>query len=289
MVRPLKNTYVLFLSLFLLSGCVKLVLRFSPSLISDIKQAAFEECDPELARVAIPANIKLLEGLLKSDPDNRHLLVALCQALSGYSLLFVENDSPKRASDLYLRAREFGFRALGEKGKCLKGLGTSGKEIHENLQTFSTEDLENLFWVTFSWGAWVNLNLDQPVAIAEFPVLDACTERITELGGDYMFGLPWVLLGTTLSARPPLFGGDLGRAKSSFERALSLSRGKFFLAQYYYAKYYAVRVQDRSLFHRLLQDIVEGDPQAIKDVCLINRVIQQRAIELKEKGDDLFL
>lgn len=268
---------------------MKLALRFSPSLISNIKQAAFEECDPELARVAIPSNIKLLEGLLKSDPDNRHVLAALCQGLSGYSHLFVEYDSPQRASDLYLRAREFGFRALGEKGEFLKGLGTSGPQLHEKLQTFSREDLEPLFWVTFSWNAWVNLNLDQPVAIAEFPILDACAERITELGGDYMFGLPWVLLGSTLSARPPLFGGDPDRAKFSFERALTMSRGEFFLVQYHYAKYYAVRVQDRSLFDRLLQDVLEGDPQAIRDVCLINRVIQQRAVELKKKADDLFL
>ena len=105
-----------FCCLLFLSGCLKIMLRSSPSLYQNFSEAIFEECDPELAKESIPANLKIMEGLLKSDPDNKDILRLLCMGYSGYALLFVEENDPNRASDLYLRAREYGRRALGHKG-----------------------------------------------------------------------------------------------------------------------------------------------------------------------------
>ncbi len=289
--RMKKNLFLLCLfvfSAFIPGGCVKLAIRLSPSLVSDIEEAIFEECDPEMARDAIPANLKLLEGLLKSDPENRHVLLALCQSLSGYGMLFVEDEAPDRASALYLRARDFGIRALGEKGEYLRHPEMFGPDAYKWLKTFSEEDFEALFWVTLSWNAWVKLNPDKPFAIAHLPVLEACTQKITEMDGDYMYGLPWLLMGTALAARPPLFGGDLNRSKQAFERALKISQGRFHLVQYYYARYYAVRVQDKVLFFRLLRNILKGDPQGLKGVCLINAVAREKAKTLEKQAEELF-
>lgn len=282
---------ILFSGLVLLfsGGCVQLALHLAPSIVSDFKKTIFEECDPDLAENAIPGNLKLLEGLLKSDPNNPHVLLALCEGFTGYGLLFVEPESPERASRLYLRARDYGIRALGNKGKPLKSPESLGKGIQNLLKRYTKEDMEPLLWVSLSWSAWVNLNLDNPRAIAHLPVLDACMDKVAEMNGDLFFGLPWVLIGTTLSARPPLFGGDLDRAASCFKRAMEISGEKFFLIQYYYARYYAVRVQDRALFDRLLRDIVAGDPGALKEVCLINAVMQDMAEDLRNCADDLFI
>lgn len=285
--QPVPIYIAIFLFIFS-SGCAKLALRLSPSLVTDFKQAIFEECDPEMARSAVPAQIKILEGLLKSDPENPHILLTLCQGLSGFSMLFVEDEAPERASRLYRRARDFGIRALGKKGALLRNAGSAGDDFDHILMSFSEDDMESLFWVTLSWSAWANLNLDQPAAIAQLPFLDACVQRIAQLKGDYMYGLPWVLMGSSLAARPSLFGGDLKRAKQSFERALALSRGRFFLVQYYYARYYAVGIQDKQLFLKLIHGMIEGDPKALKDVCLINAVMQARAEELKAQADELF-
>lgn len=288
MKKNLALLCLFFLPAIIPGGCVKMALRVSPSIVSDFKDAIFEECDPEMARDAIPANLKLLEGLLKSDPENPHILLALSQGLSGYCMLFVENESPERASSLYLRARDFGIRALGAKGECLRHTKNLGRGTCKSLKAFSQADVEALFWVTLSWSAWINLNLDKPSAIAQLAVLDACTQKITEMAGDYMHGLPWLLMGTTLAARPPLFGGDLNRSKKCFERALQISQGRFHLVQYHYARYYAVRTQDKPLFFQMLRDIQDGDPRGLKDVCLINAVIREKSETLKDQADELF-
>ena len=277
------------LSFSLLAGCMQLALRVSPSLFPSFTTSIFEECDIELARNAIPAHLKLLEGLLKNDPENRQILTTLSMGFGGYSMLFVEADDPQRASTLYLRARDYGIRALAEKGRLLKNAQSRKEDIENILKTMGKEDLQPLFWTTISWNAWINLNLDKPTALAQLSVSQACLERVMEIDPSYFRGLPYVLMGVSLSARPPMLGGDVQQAREQFEKALQLSEGKFFLVQYYFARYYAVRVQDRNLFMKLTGEINESNPDELKDVCLINTIMQQRAKTLREKADEFFL
>jgi len=85
-----------------------------------------------------------------------------------------------------------------------------------------------------------------------------------------------------------MLGGDAARAKDYFSRAMAESSGAFFLAPFYYAKYYAVRVQDKSLFLELIRMVEEGRPDQLKEVCLINVAMQQKVKGLKEQADELF-
>ena len=56
------------------------------------------ETDLVMAENAIPASIKLIEGLIVEDPKNRTLLVNAAQALYGYAFGFVELHDPERAA-----------------------------------------------------------------------------------------------------------------------------------------------------------------------------------------------
>jgi len=271
------------------SGCTQLMVRSAaPSLIPNFTASIFEECDPELAKHAIPSSLKLMEGLLRSDPHNREILHSLSMGFAGYSLLFVETEDPERASSLYLRARAYGLQALGKKAEGLTDPETTRERLQALLQTISESDYRDLFWTTLSWNAWISLNLDQPGALSQMPAAEACLRRVLELNPRYMYGLPHVLMGVSLSARPPLLGGNPREALAHFEAALQQSQGKFFLTPVFFARYYAVRVQDKALFDRLLEGVTDGDPDRLKDVCLINRVMQQRAEDLRGQRDDLF-
>ena len=276
------------LSVLLLSNCMRIALRASPSLFPNFTKSIFEECDVELARNAIPANLKLLEGLLKNDPENKEILTTLAMGFGGYSMLFVEGDDPERASELYLRAMNYGMKALGEKGVKVKDTQARKDDLQRVLQTLGREDLEPLFWITVSWNAWINLNLDKPGALAQLNASQALLDRVMEIDPSYFQGLPHVLMGVSLSARPPMLGGDVKQAREHFDKALQLSNRKFLLVQYYFARYYAVRTQDRALFLRLTEEVEKMDPAELKDVCLINAVTQRKAKQLREMVDDLF-
>jgi hypothetical protein len=249
----------------------------------------FEECDPELAQSAMPAHLKLLEGLLKNEPHNREILTTLSMGFCGYSLLFIEDEDPERASELYLRGMDYGIRALGQKGLFLKNGKVDKRRLAADLKGVKEADFNAFFWTTVSLNAWLNLNLDKPKAIVRLGLAQACLNRVLELDDSYLYGLPNILMGVSLSARPPMLGGHPEKAKAFFKKALTGSAGKFLFAQYYYARYYAVRVQDKSLFNRLIREIRNSEPRSLKDVCLMNRVMQQKSKALEEAADELFL
>lgn len=273
----------------LMNGCMKIVLRSSPSLYRNFSKATFEECDPELARDSIPANLKIMEGLLKSDPENEYILRLLCTGYCGYALLFVETNDPSRASELYLRARGYGQRALGREGLIFGRSRINPEELRQTLLQIGPKKLDALFWFTLSWNGWINLNLDRPAALGQLTLAQACLERIMDLDPEYFYGLPYVLMGVIYSARPKMLGGDINKAEMYFKKAFELTGYKFYLVHYYYARHYAVRIQDRKLFIKLLDDIEQGDPRTLQEVCLINQVIKNRSKELRKQADDLFL
>ena len=289
MFRSRRTILFSFLLLFSFSGCMQAALRASPSLFPNFASALFEECDPELAKASIPSNLKLLEGLLKNDPGNRKILTTLSMGFAGYSLLFVETEEPERASSLYGRAMDYGIRALGDKGLALRDRERGLEPLKAALKAMDREDLGALFWTTLSWNAWLNLNLDKPSALAQLSASEACLQRVLELDEHYFYSSPHILMGASLAARPPLLGGNPEKARMHFETALQKHQGQFFLAQVYFARYYAVRVQGKELFERALGEVLHGDPARIKEVCLINRVMQRRAQELAKQKEDLFL
>lgn len=288
-LRLFKNVTIsiLLVTYIFSTGCMKLALRATPSLFIKMEASFFEECDPILAEKAFPSNLKLLEGLLKNDPDNRDILNSLCKGFYGYSMLFVEEADQRRASMLYLRARDYGFSALKHKGDAL--LSTKQKDINSILHDISRDEFETFLWTTVAWISWINLNLDKPAALAQLNTAQACLDVILKADPEFMYGLPCILKGITLAATPPMFGGEPDESKKYFERAMEISNRNFFLTQYYCARYYAVRIQDRKLFDSLVSEILTGDFSVLKDVCLLNSVIKSKAQRLGEMGDELFI
>jgi tetratricopeptide (TPR) repeat protein len=272
--------------LYSTSSCTKTALRLSSPVFSNLSSAIFEECDPELAKSAIPANLKILEGLLKNDPYNKMILTTLSMGFCGYSMFFVEIENPERASELYLRAREYGMKALDPAGVSI--MDFKKKDIINILKGVGKNELDALFWTTISWQSWINLNLDNAIALSQIERSESCLERILELDAGYLYGLPYILKGVTLSARPEMLGGDMEKAKQYFEKALELADRKFFPAHYYYAKYYSVQVQNKGLFKDLIDEVVIGDPSMLEDVCLINTMFQYHVRQLDENIEEFF-
>ncbi len=281
MKKTAFSLYIFILPMLGLAGCTRLAVNATSSLMPNLTRAFFEECDLDLARQSLPAELKLMEGLLKNAPENREILTALCIGFTGYAMLFVEEEDPERASRLYLRAREYGLKAIGLEE-------ATHQAIPGRLKAIDRDEMKPLFWIAMSWNAWINLNLDKPAALGELSIAQACLARVMEMDPDYFFGSPYIISGSVLAARPKMLGGDAAKSKALFSKAMAASNGQFFLAQYYYAKYYAVRVQDKKLFLDLIREVERAPPDRLKEVCLINTAVKQRMKGLKEMADELF-
>jgi len=294
LIRAIRNWHKKSLLVVCLSaiipvmGCTVLPARLAAPLIPNMMESFFSECDTEIARQALPSQLKLMEGLLKGDPLNRDILKALSSGYAGYALLFAEDDSPERASALYLRAKDYGLRSLGDLGERLKTGEGGADSVRQSLSTAGQAALENLFWTAVAWSGWISTQGDNPEALAQVWLLRLLLERIIAINSDFFYGAPYALLGSLSAATPPLLGGDPSRAREAFERAMELSSGRFFLIQYFYARHGAVRFQDRALFVKLLESIARSDEADLRQMCLINRVFKAKAARLRIMEDELF-
>ena len=273
--------FLLLITLFLPVSCMKLALTTMPDFLPNMTMALFEECDLQMAEQSLPSELKLLEGILKSAPEDKQLLSALCMGFTGYAMLFVEGQDGQRASDFYLRARAYGLRALGVKD-------SEPENVSARLKSIVSGDMEPLFWVTMAWNLWINLNLDKPAAMGQMRTAEECLAKVMELDPEYFHGSPYILIGSILAARPQMLGGDPVKAKEYFTKAISLSHGRFFLAQYNYAKYYAVRVQDKDLFLSLIEEVEKTPADLMKETCLINSAMKRKMQTLKGEVDEFF-
>lgn len=278
------------LLLFLLSGCStqKLAVRVTSGLLVNGMAAINEESDLILAEQAIASDLKLLEALLRSDPGNKKLLLMAAEGYTGYALGFVEDQSPKRASRFYLRARDFAMTVLKKNKSFAAARAGDMAKFSAALTSFKKKDVPALFWAANAWGSYINLNKTEVNALADLARVEALMKRALQLDETFYYGGPHLFLGSILASRPAMLGGNPAKAKEHFTACFRISKNKYLLAKYLYAKTYAVQIQDRELFKNVLQEIINAPENLLPEKRLTNEIAKKKAKALLEQEEDLF-
>jgi hypothetical protein len=247
-----------------------------------------EESDLKLAESALGSNLKLVEALIKGDPENKKLLVMASQGFNAFSLAFAEDDSVERARVFYLRARNYGMRVLMQNAAFRDALDKDVATFQFALMTFSKDDVPALFWTAFGWGSYINITRSDISALADLPKVLAMMECVRQLDSTYYYGGPYLFLGSIEGSMPKAMGGKPERAKEYFDRALDLTGGKFLLTYVYYAKTYAVQIQDQGLFETLLKKVDDASADILPEARLSNAIAKKKANLLREHMNELF-
>ncbi len=287
----MRRIYALLLIL-ILNGCnvQKLMIRQLQPVIHNSVAAFFEEGDLQIAEPALAANLKLVEGLLKSDPQNQEMLLVLAQGYAGYALAFAEDTNAVRARQLYLRARTYAWRLLQTTNASLaKQLQTaSAVDFPRLLQSAGKSDVPALFWIGFSWSSYINLSLEDPQAILDLAKVEPLMQRVLELDPTYFYGAVYLFFGSLYGQKPPLLGGNPNKAKQFFEKNLTLNNGKFLLTYVYAAQFYAAKVLDEQLFESYLQKVLHSSLDILPEIRLLNAVAQKKARRLLARKNEIF-
>ena len=90
------------------------------------------------------------------------------------------------------------------------------------------------------------------------------------------------------SSRPAHLGGNPEKARTYFEEALKIGKGRFLLAKVYYAQDYATMNQDLALFERLLTEVLEADENIMPEFMLGTAVAKEKARDLLESKERWF-
>lgn len=257
--------------------------------------------DPDLVRDALPFSLKLMESLLSESPEHERLLLAACSAFTQYGYAFVQQDADLlestdfagaealrgRARRLYLRARDYGLRALEVRYPGVR-TALSGQP-REAIARVGREDVPALYWTAAAWGAAIALGKDDPELLSQIPRMEALIERALELDEAWGLGSLHEFFIAYEMTRAGVAGEPAARAEKHFRRAAELAGNRLASPYVSFAESVCVETQDAARFEAELRRALAVDPDAHPDFRLVNLVMQKRARWLLSRKEDLFL
>jgi hypothetical protein len=289
-LHMVRRTLLFALLLPWLGGCSmgQMVARTSESVMDGSIDAMNRETDLTLAETAIPANIKLIEGLIVEDPHNEVLLTNAAQAFYGYAYGFVELRDPERATALYARGVQYGVRALRTMGLKLDVSRTNPEELDAALARLTRKAVPALFWTASNWAKQIDLNRTDPARIAQLASSERLMHRVQELDPDYYYGGAYIFYGVYYGGRAPMLGGDYARSEQNFALARAVTQGKLLIVDVLQAEYLERQRLDVDAFRRLLNTVKDAPPGTFPEMALANQIARQRARILLERQNDWF-
>jgi hypothetical protein len=287
---PLTLLAAWLLPALLLGGCsmAQLMVRGSQPVLEGGIRAMNRESDLQLARDAMPANLKLMEGMLVEDPHNHALRLHAAEGFYGYSYGFIEPEDRTRAAALYRRCYDHARLALQQDGLQADPATAPTEALHDAVARLGRPAVPALFWTASCLGKWIDLNRDQVAGIAGLGNAAALMERVLELDDSYYHGGANLFFGVYYGGRSPLLGGDFKRAGEYFRRAAEINGGKLLLVDVLEAQYLYRQQLDRTAFHRTLSAVLSAPVDSDPDLVLINRIARRNAGELLQHEEEWF-
>jgi hypothetical protein len=288
-LRLLQIPGILLLTV-MLSACSvgKMVVRGSQTILDSGVDSMNRETDLELARAAMPANLKLIEGMLLEDPQNQELLLFAAQGFYGYSYGFVEIEDSERAQQLYRRCYNYALTALELAGLGLDPETAAADDLEAATATLGKAAVPALFWSASCLAKWIDLNRDDIASVASLASAATLMQRVLELDGGYYYGGPHIFFGVYYGGRSPMFGGNFELAEEHFRRANEINQNKLLIVDLLQAEFLYRQQLNLTAFHDSLIYILEAPEGLYPEMALVNAISKQRAEYLLDLEDEWF-
>lgn len=286
----------------LISGCSlqQIVIDRVGDTLARGGEAYAGDADLELVGAATPFGLKLMESLIVESPQHRGLLIAAARGFTQYAYAYVEIPAEEmeerdvaaayaareRARRLYLRARDYGLRALevSHPGFTQR----LGAEPMAALAAVGAQEVPALHWTAVAWGAAIALGKDDAALLAGVAPMRLLAARALELDDAFDGGGLRVFYISLAMSEPRPEEERVAQARAHFERALELSRGLQAAPFVAYAEAVTVPLGLRHEFDQMLDRALRVDPASAPSSRLANELYQRRARWLGAHAEQLF-
>lgn len=285
----------------------KFTVNTTSKVLARAQPAIRQEADYEMAARAIPASLKTVEGFHVVNPENETLTRILAEGYCQYATGFVEDEwevaeldrkfdeaeyHSQRATKMFMRCMGYGLELLG--GDWDKALAGDVDSFNSRVAGLDADSRDGMLWTAIGLAGAINQNKDDISMVAHLPKARALLERVVVLddanGGrdPATRALPHIALASMAVALSKAMGGNPELADKHFKRAMELTENKFLLAKVFYARRYAVAVQNREVFHKSLVEVLETDPAVWPDQRLANEIAHRKARRYLKREKEWF-
>ncbi|HNY64371.1 MAG TPA: TRAP transporter TatT component family protein [Deltaproteobacteria bacterium] len=279
----LTVTVLLSGSLVFLSGCHHRKAheeKPAGTYLEDIYAVSNPSTDLERFSSAMPSYLEYLDTLINPHTEDPVLFGRVSGAYYGDAYCNVEDKDPKEASRLYLKGRDLCLEEL-RRYRIFNQAYTYKKTAHDIRQSlpasFNKKNFPLIFWTAMNWAGWISVNLDKPEAREDIPKVIAMLEFASSFDDSYNSGIIHAMLGSLYAMQPRDEGGSPERSKEEFDKAFSCSFNSILTFHVMYARYYACQVQDRELFKRSLETVLNAPVDLYSDMNFVNEVAKKKA------------
>ncbi|MBM3317432.1 MAG: hypothetical protein FJY75_06225 [Candidatus Eisenbacteria bacterium] len=280
----------LLLLTLLAGGCSRgrLVVTATAPLMDASVEEIFRSGDVETARRGLPGQILLLRGLCRCDPDRLETWTMAAQLYASYAIVFVGEEDPDYAGQLYREGRDLGLRYLRRIAWFDAAWSEGPDELRAQIVARRPMELVPLLtWTAACLGQHVLANQDRPREMLDLPYVHAMIEAAIDLDGGYFYGMPHVVKGMILATVPQGLGGNLEEADRYFRAAMELSGGRFLLHAVLYAQSVCTAALDKERFVATLEEVLRA-PEELPEARFMNVVAKERAARLLARRKELF-
>jgi predicted anti-sigma-YlaC factor YlaD len=256
--------------------------------------------DPELVGDALPFGLKTMEALLQMTPKHKGLLIAAASGFVQYAHAYVlwpantfessdlaaARKGKARAKRLFLRARDYGLRALE-----LASPGISQKLSADPLAAVADlerEDIPALYWTGVAWGSAISTSKNDMALIGDVPVVRALLQRALSLDESWGDGAIHEFFVVFDAGRSEAEGGGMAKAEAHYRRAMELNGGRSIAPLVSLAETVCVRQQNRHRFKSLLSKVLDFNVDQYPEKRLANILAQRKAADLLARMEELF-
>jgi hypothetical protein len=293
--------------LALLAGCQQFMINMTVDSTAPVlmkASASFDaESDVQLAREALPGNLKTIDGFLAARPESSELLELTALGYVQYAFGFLEDDLESlpatdaraagliaRCTDLYDRAYDIGLRQIALDRAEVRTIARGGKleALYPALKRVGKDAVPGLNWAGLALASSINLHRDDIERVAELPKAVALLERAYELDRGYYNYNAALSLAVIDASQGKAVGGDPDRARKRFEEVIQATKGRYLMAHVLFARYYATVTLDRPLFEKTLKQVLATPGSVWPEQRLANELARKRASRYLAMANDLF-
>lgn len=254
--------------------------------------------DPQLVGQALPFALKTIEILLQSAPEHKGLLLAAASGFVQYAHAYVlrpansleftdvaaARKEKKRAKRLFLRAYQYGLRALEVSHRGITEI--LQEDAQKAVSGTTEEDVPALYWTGAALGSAVSVAKNDMALVGDLPIVEALMQRALHLDEAWGNGAIHEFFIIFYAGKPE--AGSDAKAEAHFQRAMQLNEGKSISPLVTFAESVAVQKQDRRRFHSLVSRALEFDADQFPENRLANLLAQKKAGELLTNIDQYF-